>query len=229
MKNLLYYIFVALYALAANLAHPITPTLIQNLAMPDYMFGLMFAGMSITNFLFSPFWGKLADYLQSRSILLVCCIGYGLGQLFFWQATYSPHHYGSPLFFRLFCGRYQRRYADLPGECVRREGSQSQLDTSCHHYNCSFYFRLFHWRLGRRVFIGSFFHSSGHSIDPLWFGFWSALQERSSKLSFPAASLAGCEGRHSIFSFYCRQAIYDTNFRPAVWHRPAFHVRLHRL
>ncbi len=87
MKTLLYYIFVALYALAANLAHPITPTLIQNLALPDYMFGLMFAGMSITNFLFSPFWGKLADYLQSRSILLVCCVGYGLGQLFFWQAT----------------------------------------------------------------------------------------------------------------------------------------------
>ena len=87
MKNLLYYVFVALYALASNLAHPITPTLIQNLALPDYMFGLMFAGMSITNFLFSPFWGKLADYLQSRSILLVCCIGYGLGQLFFWQAT----------------------------------------------------------------------------------------------------------------------------------------------
>ncbi len=87
MKILIYYIIVALESLAANLAHPITPTLIQNLNLPDYMFGLMFAGMSITNFLFSPFWGKLADYLQSRSILLIGCIGYGLGQLFFWQAT----------------------------------------------------------------------------------------------------------------------------------------------
>ena len=87
MKILIYYIIVALESLAANLAHPITPTLIQNLNLPDYMFGLMFAGMSITNFLFSPFWGKLADYLQSRSILLIGCVGYGLGQLFFWQAT----------------------------------------------------------------------------------------------------------------------------------------------
>lgn len=86
MKILIYYIIVGLESLAANLAHPITPTLIQNLNLPDYMFGLMFAGMSITNFLFSPFWGKLADYLQSRSILLIGCAGYGIGQFFFWQA-----------------------------------------------------------------------------------------------------------------------------------------------
>lgn len=87
MKLLIYYILVAVESLAANLAHPITPTLIQNLNLPDYMFGLMFAGMSVTNFLFSPFWGRLVDYLQSRSILLIGCVGYGLGQLFFWQAT----------------------------------------------------------------------------------------------------------------------------------------------
>ncbi len=87
MKILIYYILVALESLAANLAHPITPTLIQNLNLPDYMFGLMFAGMSVTNFLFSPFWGKLADYLQSRSILLIGCAGYSIGQFFFWQAN----------------------------------------------------------------------------------------------------------------------------------------------
>ena len=87
MKLLIYFILVALESLAANLAHPITPTLIQTLGLPDYMFGLMFAGMAITNFLFSPFWGKLADYLPSRTILLIGCIGYGLGQLFFWQAS----------------------------------------------------------------------------------------------------------------------------------------------
>jgi len=87
MKLLIYYILVAVESLAANLAHPITPTLIQYLNLPDYMFGLMFAGMSVTNFLFSPFWGRLVDYLQSRSILLIGCVGYGLGQLFFWQAT----------------------------------------------------------------------------------------------------------------------------------------------
>lgn len=104
MKTIFYYIFVGLYALAANLAHPITPTLIQNLALPDYMFGLMFAGMSITNFLFSPFWGKLADYLQSRSILLICCIGYGIGQFFFWQASNAATIMAARCFSGFFVG-----------------------------------------------------------------------------------------------------------------------------
>lgn len=97
---ILFYILVALESLAANLAHPITPTLIQNLNLPDSMFGLMFACMAATNFLFSPFWGKLADYLQSRTILLIGCTGYGIGQLLFWQAQ-TP---ASILFARCFSG-----------------------------------------------------------------------------------------------------------------------------
>lgn len=100
MKMILFYILVALESLAANLAHPITPTLIQNLNLPDSMFGLMFACMAATNFLFSPFWGKLADYLQSRTILLIGCTGYGIGQLLFWQAQ-TP---ASILFARCFSG-----------------------------------------------------------------------------------------------------------------------------
>ena len=32
-----------LFNLAANFAHPMTPTIIQNLGLPDYMFGLMLA------------------------------------------------------------------------------------------------------------------------------------------------------------------------------------------
>lgn len=87
MKLILFFIIVGLESLAANLAHPITPTLIQNLGLPDYMFGLMYAGMAGTNFLFSPFWGRLADFVQSRTILLIGCVGYGLGQAFFWQAS----------------------------------------------------------------------------------------------------------------------------------------------
>lgn len=85
-KALLYYfIFVALENIAANLAHPITPTLIKNLMLPSYMFGLMYAGMSGTNFLFSPFWGKMADYLDSKKLLLIGCCGYGAGQYMFWH------------------------------------------------------------------------------------------------------------------------------------------------
>ena len=79
----LFFMFVCLHSLAANFAHPVTPTIIKNLGLGDYMFGLAFAGMAGTSFLFSPFWGKLADYVQSRTILLIGNLGYAGGQILF--------------------------------------------------------------------------------------------------------------------------------------------------
>lgn len=82
-----FFMIVCLQSMAANFAHPVTPTIIQNLGLGDYMFGLAFAGMAGTSFLFSPFWGKLADYVQSRTILLICNLGYALGQILFSLGT----------------------------------------------------------------------------------------------------------------------------------------------
>ncbi|MGI6665148.1 MAG: MFS transporter [Christensenellaceae bacterium] len=82
----LFMILIALESLAANLAHPVTPTLLQNLAMPNYMFGVAFAGMAITNFLFSPFWGKMSDYFSLHSCMLFCLVGYACGQFLFMMA-----------------------------------------------------------------------------------------------------------------------------------------------
>lgn len=83
------YIFLAIVAvesLAANFAHPITPTIIKNLELPDYMFGVAFAGMAFTNFLFSPFWAKMVNRISSRVTLFLCCSGYGVGQIMFMLA-----------------------------------------------------------------------------------------------------------------------------------------------
>ena len=60
-----------------------TPTLIQNLQLPDYSFGMLYAGMAFTNFLFSPFWAKQVTRMGSRRVLGICCVGYGIGQLLF--------------------------------------------------------------------------------------------------------------------------------------------------
>ena len=76
-----------LFQMAANFAHPVTPTIIKELALPDHMFGLMLAAMQLSNFLFSPFWGKLNVYISSRRTLLICCVGYGVAQLGFAFAT----------------------------------------------------------------------------------------------------------------------------------------------
>ncbi|MGL5436978.1 MAG: MFS transporter [Lachnospiraceae bacterium] len=83
-NNIFIFLAVAfLQSLAANFAHPITPTLIVNLNLRDYMFGAAFAAMSFTNFLFSPFWGKMRDFFSTKKLLLVGCIGYAFGQFLF--------------------------------------------------------------------------------------------------------------------------------------------------
>ena len=79
----LFFAAMILFNLAANFAHPVTPTIIQQLQLPDYMFGLMLAAMMISQFLLSPFWGKINTSVSSRSTLLICCVGYGAAQLLF--------------------------------------------------------------------------------------------------------------------------------------------------
>lgn len=86
-RFMLFFAGMILFQLAANFAHPVTPTIIQDLALPDYMFGLMLAAMQLSNFLFSPFWGKLNVSISSRQTLLICCMGYGIAQLGFACAT----------------------------------------------------------------------------------------------------------------------------------------------
>lgn len=78
---------IGLYSIFANFAHPITPTFIQNLGLHDYMFGVAFAAMALTNFLFSPFWGKLSKSIGSTKLIGLGFIGYGLGQGVFGLAT----------------------------------------------------------------------------------------------------------------------------------------------
>ena len=82
----LFFTGMVLFQLASNFAHPVTPTIIQQLQLPDYMFGLMLAAMQLSNFLFSPFWGERNRYASSRQTLLVCCLGYGVAQLGFAMA-----------------------------------------------------------------------------------------------------------------------------------------------
>lgn len=86
-RFLLFFAAMILFNLAANFAHPVTPTIIQDLSLPDYMFGLMLAAMQFSNFLFSPFWGKLNGAISSRQTLMICCVGYGVAQLGFACAT----------------------------------------------------------------------------------------------------------------------------------------------
>ena len=100
-KNAFLYFFVCvLFSLAASFAHPVTPTFFKDLQVGDYMFGLALAVMMITNFLFSPFWGKMNNYISSRVTLTIGCLGYAVGQAMFGMATGEA----GVLFARMFAG-----------------------------------------------------------------------------------------------------------------------------
>ena len=83
----LFFTAMILFNLAANFAHPVTPTIIKDLNLPDYMFGLMLAVMMLSQFLLSPFWGKINATISSRKTLLISCVGYAAAQLGFAYAT----------------------------------------------------------------------------------------------------------------------------------------------
>ncbi|WP_455684464.1 MFS transporter [Thomasclavelia sp.] len=99
-KLLVFFLINGLFNLAANYAHPITPTVIKNLELGDYMFGVAFGAMMGLNFLFSPFWGRLNEQINSKTTMLICSVGYAIGQLLFWQSTSQ----NTIIFARMFSG-----------------------------------------------------------------------------------------------------------------------------
>ncbi len=82
--------FLLLFSLVQifnNTAHPITPTVINRLDMPDYMFGVCYAIMSAAYFLFAPLWGKISDRVGRAKTIAFVTVGNSLGQLIFGLAT----------------------------------------------------------------------------------------------------------------------------------------------
>ena len=84
---MMFYLGCSILNIAASTAHPVTPTIFTTLGLGSYMFGVALASQLVTNFLFSPFWGWLSTYISSRTVLLITCIGYGVGQILFGLAT----------------------------------------------------------------------------------------------------------------------------------------------
>ena len=98
----LFFLVSILLNLAANFAHAVTPTIIKDRGFGDYMFGVALASMMAVNFLVSPFWGKLVTYVSSRRVILICSLGYAIGQALFWLAGTELAMVGA----RMFAGAF---------------------------------------------------------------------------------------------------------------------------
>ncbi|MBR5266690.1 MAG: MFS transporter [Lachnospiraceae bacterium] len=99
-----YFATMVLFNMAASFAHPVTPTIIQDQNMHDYMFGVALGVMLITNFLMSPFWGKINVYISSRRTFLIGCLGYAVAQLWFAYSTTELQIILARMFAGLFTG-----------------------------------------------------------------------------------------------------------------------------
>jgi len=99
-------IFTFLMMWASNFAHPVTPAFFTGLNFADSMFGISFAAMSITFFLFSPLWGRLADRRGAIPAMALSLAGYGVGQWLFGMI----HNPVQLVLVRLFCGAFTCGY-----------------------------------------------------------------------------------------------------------------------
>ena len=85
MKKILFINFITMATF--NMAHPVTPSLINALSMPTYMFGVLYSTMSIAHFVMSPIWGSMSDHKGRKRFLVIGVIGYGISQFGFIEST----------------------------------------------------------------------------------------------------------------------------------------------
>ncbi len=66
-----------------NLAHPVTPQMLLDKDAPLYLNGILYALMSLSMFLFSPYWGQRVDRRGTKLFLMFGPFCYGIMQLVF--------------------------------------------------------------------------------------------------------------------------------------------------
>ena len=103
-RMIFFFAVMFVFNMAANFVHPVTPAIIVDLQLNDYMFGLALAAMMTFNFLFSPFWGKMAGFFSSRKVILLSGVCYAIGQLFFGVARTEFQFLLARMFSGIFVG-----------------------------------------------------------------------------------------------------------------------------
>ncbi len=97
-----FFIALAVLSLASNMAHPVTPTYIAERGLSSPMFGYAFSGAMLTMFLTAPLYGKLCNYIPTRTVLFFSVLGYAVGQFFFFLAQSDAAMFLARVFAGLF-------------------------------------------------------------------------------------------------------------------------------
>lgn len=81
--------FFLLQGIIHNLGHPVTPTFVSGLGIPDIMFGVFFASMSFGLMIGGPIWGILSDHGKKKKYIIIGLLIYSLGQFLFGYVHYA--------------------------------------------------------------------------------------------------------------------------------------------
>ncbi len=102
-KVLIITIFGLICGFITNIAHPVTPEYLSTtLELNKKWFGYFYSAMSLGMLIFAPIWGSLGDVKSRKYTLILCLIGYGVGQIMFSQFS-NPYLI---LFARFFAGTF---------------------------------------------------------------------------------------------------------------------------
>lgn len=82
-KSILIIVFLFIQSIIHNLGHPVTPSFVSGLGIPDYMFGLFFAAMSFGLMVGAPIWGILSDQGRRKLWITLGLSMYTIGQIGF--------------------------------------------------------------------------------------------------------------------------------------------------
>lgn len=100
-KNILITIsFFLVQGIIHNLGHPVTPSFVRALGIPDFMFGVFFASMSFGLMIGGPIWGILGDNGKKKNYIVIGLVMYSIGQFGF---GYAGNQY-IMMVFRFFSG-----------------------------------------------------------------------------------------------------------------------------
>lgn len=76
-------LFFFIQGLIHNLGHPVTPKMVTDMGIPNYMFGVFFATMSFGLLVGAPIWGSLGDHGNKKKYIIIGLIIYSVGQFMF--------------------------------------------------------------------------------------------------------------------------------------------------
>lgn len=85
-----FFIVMILYNFATGFAHPVTPTLIVERQLPSQWYGYAMSAVSIGSFLIAPFWGKMCNYVSTKSLIVFGNLSYMIGQFIMCTAYNGP-------------------------------------------------------------------------------------------------------------------------------------------